>query len=157
MAVMLVSELSDMFDGMAARRLNQVTDLGKVLDPLADSLSRMTVFVCFAVAGIAPVFLVLLMLYRDGVVGTLRILCADRGLIVAARASGKMKAVAQAVAILGILGLRLTVETEMMNERTAAVWILMSIAAAVTVWSAFDYWIGTRNQLKSVKSKGPNT
>jgi CDP-diacylglycerol--glycerol-3-phosphate 3-phosphatidyltransferase len=144
LAVVCVSELTDLFDGWAARKYNQVTDLGKLLDPLADSISRLTVFVCLAVGGIAPVYFVLLILYRDGIVSVIRMLSAASGKILAARMSGKIKAIAQAAAIIGILALRALADPADQNDRTAAAWWLMAMAAGVTAWSAVDYWLGYR-------------
>ncbi|OPZ10698.1 MAG: putative CDP-diacylglycerol--glycerol-3-phosphate 3-phosphatidyl-transferase 2 [candidate division BRC1 bacterium ADurb.BinA364] len=142
LALVIVSELTDLFDGMAARKMNQVTDLGKILDPFADSISRLTVFVCFACAGIVPMFFVLLILYRDSLVSTIRTVCAHKGQVVAARATGKIKAIVQATAIISILVLRASAPLEEINAPTAHTFWLMAIATAVTVYSAFDYLAG---------------
>jgi len=76
-----VSEISDALDGILARRLNLVTDMGKVLDPLADSLSRMSAFLAFCGAGLVPVWMILVFFYRDSFVSTLRTLAASQNLI----------------------------------------------------------------------------
>ncbi len=149
LAVVCISESTDLFDGWAARKFNQVTDLGKLLDPLADSISRLTVFVCLAVGGIAPVYFVLLILYRDGIVSVIRMLSAAKGRILAARLTGKIKAIAQAAAIIGILALRALADPANQNDRTAAAWWLMAFAAGVTVWSAVDYWLGYKTETKA--------
>jgi len=142
--IVILSELTDLFDGIAARRRNEGTDFGKILDPLADSVSRLTIFLCMAVefsAGAGnyiAMYLVLLLLWRDSLVSTLRTVCAHKGVVVSARFSGKVKAIVQAIVIFAILGLRL------LNGETAAepyvfYQILLSIASAVTVWSLYDY------------------
>ena len=106
LAIAILSELTDLFDGIVARRRNEVTDFGKILDPLADSISRLTIFICFIYGGQAPIYLVVFILYRDSMVATIRTVCAYRGVVVSARRSGKTKAVVQATAILIILLLR---------------------------------------------------
>ncbi len=58
-------EISDLLDGHAARALNQESEFGKVLDPFADSLSRLTYFVAFAGVGILPLWILLILIYRD--------------------------------------------------------------------------------------------
>lgn len=99
----LLIELTDMFDGRIARARNQVTDFGKVLDPVADSLSRQTIFISFMVAGIIPWWLYLVFFYRDAFLQLLRITCASGGLVLAARQSGKLKAILQGMGTFGVL------------------------------------------------------
>src|SRR5205085_953924 len=96
LALVIVAELTDLFDGMAARRRNQVTELGKILDPMADSIFRLSVFLAFTQGIVAlPLWLVLLFFYRDSIISMLRTICALRGFTLAARFSGKVKAVVQ--------------------------------------------------------------
>jgi len=96
-----VSELSDLLAGIIARRYNQVTDLGKVLDPMADSISRISVFLTFTLPPVhLPMLLIFVFLYRDSVISTLRTVCAFKGYALAARPSGKRKAVLQGTAAL---------------------------------------------------------
>lgn len=103
-SILLLAEISDLLDGIAARRANQVTDLGKLLDPLADSMFRLSVFLAFTQGLVQlPLWLVLIFFYRDSVISTLRTICALRGVTLAARLSGKIKAVAQGVCALIII------------------------------------------------------
>jgi CDP-diacylglycerol--glycerol-3-phosphate 3-phosphatidyltransferase len=98
LALLIVCECSDVLDGMLARRRNEVTDLGKVLDPMADSITHISLFLTFTQGFVAlPLLLVFVFLYRDLFVTTLRTLCALRGVALAARFSGKMKTVLQAL------------------------------------------------------------
>ena len=63
--LMGVSELSDAFDGFFARRYNQVTDLGKILDPMADSIARISVFLTFTQDPVRlPMLLIFVFIYR---------------------------------------------------------------------------------------------
>lgn len=99
-----LAELTDMLDGVAARRRKEVTELGKLLDPMADSIFRLSVFLSFTQGIISlPLWLVLLFFYRDSIISLLRTLCALRGFTLAARFSGKVKAVIQGVFALIIL------------------------------------------------------
>ena len=91
-------ETSDALDGYLARRLNQVTDLGKLLDPMADSISRISIFLAFTQPPVSlPLIIVFIFIYRDSVVSTLRTICALRGYTLAARTSGKIKSVIQGI------------------------------------------------------------
>ncbi len=89
-------ETSDALDGYLARKFDQVTDLGKILDPMADSISRISIFLAFTQPPVSlPLLIVFLFIYRDSVVSTLRTICALRGFALAARTSGKIKSVIQ--------------------------------------------------------------
>ena len=99
----ILMELSDLFDGMAARATNTVSDLGKVFDPFADVISRMTYFLCFTKTGIMPVFVFAIIMYREFIILFVRILAMKKGFAMGARAGGKLKAWSYALA--GIFGL----------------------------------------------------
>ena len=155
--IVVLSELTDLFDGMAARRRGEVTDFGKILDPLADSVSRLTIFLCMAVEFSAgsgnriAMYLVLLLLWRDSLVSTLRTVCAHRGVVVAARLSGKIKAVVQAIVIFTILVLRIWYGVFSDQEEPYALYtFFLSVASVVTVWSLYDYVSGNWNTLRPI-------
>lgn len=96
--VFLAIEISDVLDGAVARKQNIVSDLGKLLDPFADVISRLTYFVTFAAVGIMPVWIVLLILYREYTIIFLRMMMYRTGTAMAARKGGKLKAVFYAIA-----------------------------------------------------------
>lgn len=137
-----VSELSDAFDGYLARKYNQVTDLGKILDPMADSISRLSVFLTFTQPPVnLPMPLIFLFLYRDSVVSTLRTICALKGFALAARISGKIKAGIQAMAAFIILIMMIPHSIGNMSDATLQLWSawIAGIAAVYTVYSGIDY------------------
>lgn len=137
-----ISELSDAFDGYLARKYNQVTDLGKVLDPMADSISRISVFLTFTLDPVQiPMFLVFIFLYRDSIVSTLRTICALKGFALAARTSGKIKAVIQAIAAFVVLVLMIPYSLGLLSTETLhlAGTSVISIAALYAIYSGIDY------------------
>ena len=101
----LLIEITDMLDGRIARARKEVTNFGKIFDPVADSLSRQTIFISFMVAGIIPWWLYIIFFYRDSFMQLLRIVCASGGLVLAARQSGKAKAVLQGASTFVVLAL----------------------------------------------------
>lgn len=111
-AVFIIIELSDIADGMAARALSHVSDTGKLLDPFADSLSRLSYFLCFMISGIMPLWAFVIVLYRDLWLGFLRLLMMKRGVTMGSRLSGKLKAWIYAFA--GIYGLFVFSETKLL-------------------------------------------
>jgi CDP-diacylglycerol--glycerol-3-phosphate 3-phosphatidyltransferase len=150
-AIVAINELTDLFDGIIARRRNEITDFGKIADPLADSVSRFTVFLCFIAAGYAPVWMIAFIFYRDIVVSYVRVLAGMHGKVMGARRSGKFKAMAQGPSTLIILLL------DIIREMTPIPWfhqftfILIGFVTLVTVISGIDYVIGTRHYLKRLK------
>jgi CDP-diacylglycerol---glycerol-3-phosphate 3-phosphatidyltransferase len=139
-------ELSDMFDGMIARARKEVTDFGKLFDPVADSVSRQTVFLSFLVAGIIPLWMCLVFLYRDAFIQLLRMICASTGIVLAARKSGKFKAVIQAIATFAVLTAVLAnmhfpgLLPPSFTGKNVGFWAVF-VAAMITVLSFFDYII----------------
>lgn len=101
--VFILIEVSDLLDGYIARKHNLVTDIGKVLDPFADVLSRLTYFVCFAYAGIMPLWILLVLMYREIGITFVRMLMMRKGTAMAASVFGKAKAVTYMLS--GIVGL----------------------------------------------------
>lgn len=137
--LLVICECSDVLDGMLARKRNEVTDLGKVLDPMADSITHISLFLTFTQGFVdLPLILVFVFLYRDLLISTLRTLCALRGVALAARFSGKMKAVLQAaVSFLiiflmipysnGLISLALFQQISLFAVAVAALYTLISI------------------------------
>ncbi len=151
LVLLAISETSDFLDGFLARRRNQVTDVGKVLDPMADSVSRISLFLTFTQGPVQlPLLLVLVFLYREFFISTLRTLCALRGVALAARFSGKVKTAVQAVVAFLILGLMIPYTTGALSEQTLQLisLIAVSLAAAYTTLSAIDYFYSNRTYIK---------
>lgn len=90
--VYLVAEFTDVLDGLLARRMNLVSELGKVLDPLADVISRLTFFSLFLVEGLFPLWAFLPILYRELGITFLRMMMMKKGIALAANWAGKTKA-----------------------------------------------------------------
>jgi len=135
----LVSEVSDGLDGFLARRRNVVSNFGKLMDPCADSIFRLSCFFCFAGAGWAPLWMVVVMFYRDMGVGALRTFAAERGVIVAARFAGKCKALVQAGGALAILAIALGEGGIPSRQALGTFEILAWIAMAASVISGGEY------------------
>lgn len=146
-----ISELSDAFDGALARKHNKVTDLGKLLDPMADSIFRLSVLLAFTQGIIQiPILLVCVFFYRDIVISTLRTLCALRGFALAARLSGKIKAVIQATVGFFILILMIPYSLGCMDIALlrAISYYSVLVGAVYTLYSGTEYIIANRNYIR---------
>ena len=111
LAIFLIASFTDFLDGYLARKNNEVTDLGKFLDPIADKMliNGMMIFLALNFPSIHnvdltfPFFLVILMEIRDLIVDGLRFMCAKRNVVIAANIFGKAKTVLQMVALSFVL------------------------------------------------------
>ena len=157
LAIAISFELSDVLDGYLARRLGLTTDLGKVIDPLADSFSRFTVFVCFLWAGYAYLWMVLVIFWRDCLVASLRGIAARQGIAMGARISGKIKAIVQGGAIITITGMDVVAEVALPEVDVSAFAVTaMTVVAVVTAISLCDYVYGSRGLLRTLFENRPD-
>lgn len=143
----LLSELSDLFDGFLARKYNKVTELGKILDPMADSVFRFSVLLAFTQGAVhLPVLLVGLFFYRDSIISTLRTICALRGFTLAARKSGKIKAVILAATSFFILLLMIPYSLGILHKDTLHLLSLwsVSLSALYVVYTGYEYIYANR-------------
>ena len=141
LALFVVASLSDFLDGYLARKNNQITTLGKFIDPIADKALTTTMFILFAIDGIIPPLVVLIMVWRDILVDGIRMMCAERGVVVAAGLLGKAKTVAQMVAI--ILVLLNNLPFALVGLPVADIMIWLSVFLSVI--SGFSYFVQAKH------------
>src|ERR1044071_550563 len=98
-----LASLTDWADGYLARRRKQITTLGQVIDPLADKLLTSAAFISLVQMGLAPAWMVAVIIGREFAVTTLRSLTYARGVAIPASSLGKVKMIAQVVAILALI------------------------------------------------------
>ncbi|MDC7232953.1 MAG: CDP-diacylglycerol--glycerol-3-phosphate 3-phosphatidyltransferase [Spirochaetales bacterium] len=142
--VQIVSEVSDVLDGYIARSRNLVSDMGKIMDPFADVISRVTYFVCFTFSGLMPLWALMIILWREFCIMFIRMVMAKEGTALAAKWGGKAKAVFYFIS--GIAGLTVLtmqaagVETYL-NEVLVVTRGLFILAAASSLLSFIEYLI----------------
>ena len=108
--IFAAASYTDHLDGKIARSRNLVTTFGKFMDPLADKIMVISALVCFVSQGLADVWLVLLIIFREFMVTSVRLVAADSRVVVAANNWGKAKTVSQIIAILFVLFFRYLLE-----------------------------------------------
>jgi CDP-diacylglycerol--glycerol-3-phosphate 3-phosphatidyltransferase len=139
----ITAELTDLIDGKLARSRKEVSDFGKLFDPFADTLERITYFFCFVLDGILPSFLLLIILYREFGILFLRALLMKQGVVLGARSGGKAKAVTYMLT--GVLSLiaisinRLQLYITWFNKVKVAAAVVFCIAVVLSLISFFDY------------------
>ncbi len=132
--IQLVSEVSDVLDGHIARSRNLVSDMGKIMDPFADVISRVTYFVCFTFVGMMPLWALMLILWREFCIMFIRMVMAKEGTALAAKWGGKAKAVFYFVS--GIFGL--VVLTMQSLGAVNNIQIMMSVAKGLFILAALS-------------------
>jgi CDP-diacylglycerol--glycerol-3-phosphate 3-phosphatidyltransferase len=136
---------------MAARKLKIVSGFGKLFDPFTDVLARITYFVCFAWVGIMPLWILVIILYREFGINFLRMLLVERGIAMGARSGGKLKAVVYVVAGLVSLLVWSLMQFSMEVPRALSIFVTLSyvLAAILSVSSFLDYV----NQFRKYRAK----
>ena len=149
LALMMLSEISDWLDGYLARRMQWVSRSGKVLDPMADSLYRISVFVALVANGWVPLWMLIIMAARDLCMSEVRLLAQRANVTLAARPIGKVRAALQGVAQFGVvLAYALGGGRDIVAGGQLFVNGLLYVAIGVTIWSMFDYAVGVANALR---------
>ena len=134
-AIFGIASITDWLDGYLARRRRQVTWLGQVLDPIADKLLTSAAFISLVQLGLAPAWMVTLIIGREFAITGLRSLAYTKGITIPASPLGKIKMASQVTAILLlILGWRPLPWLAPIGY--AALWVVMLTA----VISAIDYY-----------------
>jgi CDP-diacylglycerol---glycerol-3-phosphate 3-phosphatidyltransferase len=152
LVVFVLASLTDWLDGYLARKWNMTTDLGKLLDPLADKILISAAFIAMVAKDLAPFWIVVLIIAREFLITGLRTLAASKGVILAAEKLGKHKTISQmvtalaALLYLGLSGLGwLPQEAEELK-----VWILnpmLYLTLLITLYSGATYFVKNQKLL----------
>jgi CDP-diacylglycerol--glycerol-3-phosphate 3-phosphatidyltransferase len=137
--LMVLSEVSDGVDGYLARRTGQVSAVGKILDPMADSLYRISVFTAFAANHWMPIWMFLIIAWRDVSVSYLRVAAEQTIGTMSARWSGKWKAVFQGAAQLMVVLAHAIWGPALSPLVEGVLWTALFVAVVVTGYSLVDY------------------
>jgi len=133
-AIFGTAALTDWLDGYLARRRRQVTQLGQLMDPLADKLLITAALVSLVQMGMASAWMVAVILGRELAITVFRSLTYTRGVTIPASSLGKVKMVTQVVAILLLI----------LGNQVWLFWLLGQVALWVvlvaSLWSAVDYY-----------------
>jgi len=142
--IFAVASITDWLDGKIARKHNLVTNFGKFADPLADKMLVMTAFIILVGQGLAPSWVVAIIVCRELAVTGLRLLLVEDGEVMAAAWPGKIKTATQMVAI--ILLLLGNVPFNAINLPLDQIFLYVCLAA--TIYSGIDYFVKNKHVFK---------
>ena len=147
LVIFLIAGLTDFVDGEIARRYGNVTNFGKLMDPLVDKIMTMSAFVCLVSLGSIPAWAVIVILSREFLITGLRLIAAVRGKVLAAERLGKLKTICQIVTILYCLVLVALIDRfgRLLNPPTVTSLnvvglTLVLLTVGLTLWSGISYF-----------------
>ena len=135
LALFLAASATDFLDGYIARRRQQVTRLGQLLDPAADKILTSAAFISLVELGLAPAWMVVIVVAREFAVSALRSVAALQNLAISASPSAKLKTALQIVAI------SLAIVSEKLGEFQKLAPVTMWAAVLVTLYSGIEYFV----------------
>ncbi|MBO8139781.1 MAG: CDP-diacylglycerol--glycerol-3-phosphate 3-phosphatidyltransferase [Thermosipho sp. (in: Bacteria)] len=98
----LLASFSDYLDGYFARKLNQVSNFGKIFDQMSDKILVTSILIVFVQLGLIQSWILIVIIFRDTLVSTIRMAAASGGQVIAANYFGKLKTISQIVWIVGL-------------------------------------------------------
>ena len=135
MGIFVVAGLTDIADGYIARRRNQVTDFGKLMDPLADKILVLSAMLWFIERGIMPAWVVLIVVVREFMVTALRLIAVDNGRVIAAAMSGKIKTVVTMVCLTVMF----------LDLQQWMVYVCVAAITVTTIVSGIEYFVKNKD------------
>ena len=141
-SLFLIASITDYFDGYLARRNRSVSDLGKILDPLADKLMVIAVLIMLTAMDrpgepSVPAWLVVIIIARESAVTVIRGIALSEGIVMHAEALGKYKFILQAFAVVGLL----VHYTYWGVDFFVAGIYFLALSAVIAVWSGVSYHV----------------
>ena len=140
LASFILASLTDMLDGKIARKYNLITDFGKFADPLADKMLVTAAMIWFVENGQMPGWALLIVILREFAISGLRMVASDKGRVIAAGWSGKVKTASTMVCIV-IMFLPIP---------AALNWACIAVIVATTIWSGVEYFIKNKDCLSDM-------
>ena len=142
LAIFAAASVTDTLDGYIARHYNQITDFGKFMDPLADKCLVTAAMLWFVEVGQMPAWALLIVIVREFGVSGLRMVAADKGRVIAAGWSGKVKTAATMVCIIIML---------LLPGQTVVNQICTAVIVLTTIYSGVEYFMKNSDILARAK------
>ncbi len=140
LAIFILASLTDMLDGQIARKRNLITDFGKFADPLADKMLVTAAMLWFVEIGQMPGWALLIVIVREFAVSGLRMIASEKGRVIAAGWSGKVKTASTMVCVV----LMFLPIPPWLNTACIAVIVV------TTIWSGVEYFAKNRDVMRTM-------
>lgn len=143
----LIASLSDFLDGYLARKNNLVTDLGKFLDAIADKVLVNSVLIIFATEGVISPIIPVVIIFRDTIVDSIRMMASNKGVVIAAGKAGKLKTACMMTGLTLVFFYNLPFEIWNIDVAT----VLLVIATVLSIYSGIEYYYNNKKLLFAEK------
>lgn len=141
----VIASLTDFLDGYIARKKGLVTDFGKFVDAIADKVLVNSVLIIFAVNGVISPIIPVVIIFRDTIVDSIRMLASKKGVVVAAGKAGKLKTACMMVGLTLVFFYNLPFEIWNIDVAT----VLLVIATVLSIYSGIEYYYNNKKVLFS--------
>ena len=141
----VIASLTDFLDGYLARKNNQVTDFGKFVDSIADKVLVNSVLIIFAVEGVISPIIPVVIIFRDTIIDSIRMLASNKGVVIAAGKAGKLKTACMMVGLTLVFFYNLPFEIWNIDVAT----VLLVIATILSIYSGIEYYYNNKKVLFS--------
>lgn len=141
----VIASLTDFLDGYIARKKGLVTDFGKFVDAIADKVLVNSVLIIFAVNGVISPIIPVVIIFRDTIVDSIRMLASKKGVVVAAGKAGKLKTACMMVGLTLVFFYNLPFEIWNIDVTT----VLLVIATILSIYSGIEYYYNNKKVLFS--------
>lgn len=145
LGIFLLASATDKLDGYIARKYNQITNLGKLLDPLADKLLISVALIMMVQSGMVATWIAVAIIAREFVITGLRMVASEQGIALSADSLGKWKMVLQVIAIAAVLLDNYPFQLITMIQVDE---FLMLAAVALTIYSGIHYLLNNYKLIK---------
>ncbi|MGE7823139.1 CDP-diacylglycerol--glycerol-3-phosphate 3-phosphatidyltransferase [Paenibacillus sp. NPDC093718] len=145
LGVFILASATDKLDGYIARKYNQITNLGKLLDPLADKLLISVALIMMVQSGMVATWIAVAIIAREFVITGLRMVASEQGIALSADSLGKLKMVLQVIAIAAVLLDNYPFQLVTMIQVDE---FLMLAAVALTIYSGIHYLLNNYKLIK---------
>ena len=138
LGIFILASLTDYVDGHIARKYNQVSDFGKFLDPLADKLLVISAMCIFCQWGLMPAWALMIVLTREFAVTGLRLIAVQKGRVIAAGWSGKVKTFSTMVALCIWIA---AYDWIVIHDYSWINWVMVLVIVLPTIYSGVEYFV----------------
>ncbi len=148
--IFIGAAITDWLDGYLARKWNQISDFGKLWDPIADKLLVLAALLVLMDWGVVAMVPILIIVSRELIIGGFRALAASKGVVIAADKSGKLKTVVQFIAVILLLLKDWPLAFLSFSPGQVLIWV----SAALAVYSCVEYMVKNKQVLSESTQKG---
>lgn len=151
--IFIFASLTDWLDGYIARKYNLITDLGKIMDPLADKILVISALVIFVKLDYIPSWMSIVVIAREFLISGIRTIAAAKGEVIPAGILGKYKTTTQMIVIIIMLFFGLGKTEQQYAMFKTLYYYLTLIPVILTIWSGWEYSVKAKHYFLEENNK----